>query len=61
MSVFNTPEAFGGGKANAKPLFEKAVALYKAGEAQTALSALGWLTGGRYASQMSIDFAFYSS
>jgi len=29
MSVFNTPEAFGGGKANAKPLFEKAVALYK--------------------------------
>lgn len=30
MSVFNTPEAFGGGKVNAKPIFEKAVALYKA-------------------------------
>ena len=29
MSVFNTPEAFGGGKAKAKPVFEKAVALYK--------------------------------
>jgi hypothetical protein len=29
MSVFNTPVAFGGGKDNAKPLFEKAVALYK--------------------------------
>jgi hypothetical protein len=29
MSVFNTPEAFGGGKAKAKPIFEKAVALYK--------------------------------
>ena len=29
MSVFGTPEAFGGGKKNAKPLFEKAVALYK--------------------------------
>lgn len=32
MSVFNTPEAFGGGKANAKPLFEKAVSLYKTEE-----------------------------
>jgi hypothetical protein len=29
MSIFNTPVAFGGGKANAKPIFEKAVALYK--------------------------------
>lgn len=29
MSVFSTPEAFGGGKANAKPIFEKAVALFK--------------------------------
>jgi hypothetical protein len=29
MSVFNTPEAFGGGKAKAKPVFEKAVALFK--------------------------------
>jgi hypothetical protein len=30
MSVFNTPEQFGGGKVKAKPIFEKAVALYKA-------------------------------
>jgi len=30
MSVFNTPEAFGGGKVKAKPVFEKAVALFKA-------------------------------
>lgn len=30
MSVFGTPEQFGGGKAKAKPLFEKAVALFKA-------------------------------
>jgi hypothetical protein len=29
MSIFNTPEAFGGGKVNAKPIFEKAVELYK--------------------------------
>jgi hypothetical protein len=29
QSIFGTPEAFGGGKKNAKPLFEKAVALYK--------------------------------
>jgi hypothetical protein len=29
MSVFNTPEAFGGGKSKAKPVFEKAVALFK--------------------------------
>jgi hypothetical protein len=29
MSIFNTPAAFGGGKENAKPIFEKAVALYK--------------------------------
>jgi hypothetical protein len=29
MSVFNTPETFGGGKAKAKPIFEKAVELYK--------------------------------
>src|SRR5450755_1413348 len=28
-SIFNTPEAFGGGKAKAKPLFEKALALFK--------------------------------
>ena len=30
MSVFNTPEQFGGGKAKAKPIFEKAVELFKA-------------------------------
>ncbi len=30
MSLFNTPEQFGGGKAKAKPVFEKALALYKA-------------------------------
>lgn len=30
MSLFNTPEQFGGGKDKAKPLFEKAVALFKA-------------------------------
>lgn len=30
MSLFNTPEQFGGGKEKAKPVFEKAVALYKA-------------------------------
>lgn len=29
MSVFNTPESFGGGKANAKPLFQKSVDLFK--------------------------------
>lgn len=29
MSVFNTPESFGGGKKNAKPIFEKAVELFK--------------------------------
>jgi len=34
MSVFNTPEQFGGGKAKAKPVFEKAVALYKAEQAK---------------------------
>jgi hypothetical protein len=28
-NIFNTPEQWGGGKANAKPLLEKAVALYK--------------------------------
>jgi hypothetical protein len=32
MSIFNTPEQFGGGKAKAKPVFEKAVALYKTEE-----------------------------
>ncbi len=28
-SILNTPEAFGGGKAKAKPIFEKAVELFK--------------------------------
>jgi hypothetical protein len=30
MSVFNTPASFGGGKDKAKPIFEKAVELFKA-------------------------------
>lgn len=30
MSIFGTPEQFGGGKSKAKPVFEKAVALFKA-------------------------------
>ncbi len=30
MGLFNTPEQFGGGKDKAKPLFEKALELYKA-------------------------------
>jgi len=30
MSLFNTPEQFGGGKAKAKPVLEKAIALFKA-------------------------------
>jgi hypothetical protein len=34
MSVFNTPEQFGGGKIKAKPIFEKAVELYKAEQAK---------------------------
>jgi hypothetical protein len=32
MSVFNTPEQFGGGKDKAKPIFQKAVDLYKTQE-----------------------------
>jgi len=32
MSVFNTPEQFGGGKDKAKPIFQKAVDLYKVEE-----------------------------
>jgi len=28
-SIFNTPQAFGGGKGKAKPVFEKALALFK--------------------------------
>ncbi len=34
MSAFGTPEAFGGGKKAAKPLFEKSVALYKTFQAK---------------------------
>jgi hypothetical protein len=34
MSLFNTPEQFGGGKAKARPVFEKAVSLYKAEQAK---------------------------
>lgn len=34
MSVFNTPPAFGGGKEKAKPIFEKALELYKAEKAK---------------------------
>ena len=30
MSVFNTPEQFGGGKDKAKPIFEKAIELFNA-------------------------------
>jgi hypothetical protein len=33
-NIFGTPEQFGGGKANAKPLLEKAVALYKVEQAK---------------------------
>ena len=34
MNVFNTPAQFGGGKDKAKPIFEKAVALYKSEQAK---------------------------
>lgn len=34
MSVFNTPEQFGGGKEKAKPIFEKAVELFNAEKAK---------------------------
>ena len=34
MSLFNRPEQFGGGKDKAKPVFEKAVALYKTEQAK---------------------------
>ncbi len=32
MSIFNTPEQFGGGKAKAKPIFQQAADLYKTEE-----------------------------
>ena len=32
MSIFNTPEQFGGGKEKAKPVFEKSIALFKAAQ-----------------------------
>jgi len=31
-SLFGTPEQFGGGKAKAKPVFEKSIALFKAAQ-----------------------------
>jgi hypothetical protein len=34
MSVFNTPASFGGGKEKAKPIFERAVELFKAEQAK---------------------------
>jgi hypothetical protein len=34
MSLFGTPPQFGGGKDKAKPVFEKAVELYKAAKPQ---------------------------
>lgn len=34
MSLFNTPEQFGGGKDKAKPVFEKALELFKAAKPQ---------------------------
>ena len=41
MSLFNTPEQFGGGKDKAKPIFEKAAELYKLEKPAQVLSALG--------------------
>jgi hypothetical protein len=38
MSIFNTPAAFGGGKEKAKPVFEKAVELFKTFQPATTLS-----------------------
>jgi hypothetical protein len=35
QSLFNTPPAFGGGKDKAKPLFEKAIVLFKADKPKT--------------------------
>ena len=32
MSLFNTPTEYGGGKDKARPVFEKALALYKAAQ-----------------------------
>lgn len=37
MSLFNTPPAFGGGKDKAKPVFEKAVQLFKSFQPQSSL------------------------
>jgi hypothetical protein len=34
MSIFNTPESFGGGKVKAKPVFEKAVSLFMSQESK---------------------------
>jgi hypothetical protein len=37
MNIFHTPKSFGGGANNAKPLFEKAAALFKSQKPATAL------------------------
>ncbi len=37
MNIFHTPKAFGGGKEKAKPLFEKAAALFESAKPVTAL------------------------
>jgi hypothetical protein len=34
MTLFNTPEQFGGGKDKAKPVFEKSVALFKTAQSK---------------------------
>ncbi len=48
MSMFNTPEQFGGGKAKAKPIFQKAVDLFASAEQQPLYP--GW--GAEQAKQM---------
>lgn len=48
MSLFNTPPQFGGGKDEAKPLFEKSIALFKS--AQPKLLYPSW--GQKQAEQM---------
>ena len=49
MSLFGTPVQFGGGKDKAKPVFEKAVQLYKEQKPKATLSALGTETIRRHA------------
>lgn len=38
QSIFHTPEQFGGGKAKAKPIYEKSVELYKTFKPETSIS-----------------------